>query len=382
MLYLAILILLLLLVGASLYLLVCVDPNSPGFLGDMNRFVFFTLPETIKKICGDKIFGVFKIGIKYFFFTNHPIVQIFYVIVAMGGYLIYFFFGCFTLFGNNPFVSHVDTVIGSIMAILSFYSFFQACKYRPGIITKENNQEYVKEFKEYYDNVVYLKDNQCSTCNIIKPARSKHCRVCNVCVSKFDHHCVWIKQCVGQKNYKYFVKFIILHAMLCDYGAYLGFRCIWGIIVKENLFEAKIKDPYTGQTLKASWSIIIMHLLSKNSIFIFLIIMCIIMGISLTCFSIYHLYMIGKDTTSNERMKRSEFLKFFQEETSRIEKSLKDAKTQEEIKELSDKLEKIKSCKNRTISAKSIGIWKGLKQVYNQPDELDQKIKINNKKKQ
>lgn len=89
--------------------------------------------------------------------------------------------------------------------------------------------------------MLYLKDNRCKTCDIVKPARSKHCKICDVCVSRFDHHCVWIKQCVGQKNYKYFIKFILTHAILCDYGAYIGVRCLYGIALKERLFQMSFR---------------------------------------------------------------------------------------------------------------------------------------------
>lgn len=57
--------------------------------------------------------------------------------------------------------------------------------------------------------------------------------------------------------------------------------------------------------------------------YIFIVILCVIMGLALTGFLAYHLSMIRYDTTTNERMKRSDFLSFFVDESERLEKKLK-----------------------------------------------------------
>lgn len=69
--------------------------------------------------------------------------QIFYIFVAGGGYLVYLYFGFLELFDDNPLVSHLDSVLGSAMAVYCFHAFYQACTFRPGIILKANYKEYV-----------------------------------------------------------------------------------------------------------------------------------------------------------------------------------------------------------------------------------------------
>jgi len=102
---------------------------------------------------------------------------------------------------------------------MCFYIYYMACTVNPGIITEKNVKYYLKKFDKCYDGDIYMRKNNCKTCEFDKPARSKHCTVCGHCVSKFDHHCIWIKGCVGERNYKWFLMFIGSHALLTAVGA-------------------------------------------------------------------------------------------------------------------------------------------------------------------
>ena len=58
----------------------------------------------------------------------------------------------------------------------------------------------------------------CRKCTAWKPERCHHCSVCGRCVLKMDHHCVWVANCVGAYNYKFFLLFLFDHLfLLCHY---------------------------------------------------------------------------------------------------------------------------------------------------------------------
>jgi len=61
----------------------------------------------------------------------------------------------------------------------------------------------------------------CTRCEMYRPPRAHHCRICKHCIRKMDHHCPWINNCVGERNQKYFIQFLLYVGLLSVYAVSL-----------------------------------------------------------------------------------------------------------------------------------------------------------------
>ncbi|XP_056416203.1 palmitoyltransferase ZDHHC23 [Hyla sarda] len=68
--------------------------------------------------------------------------------------------------------------------------------------------------------------NWCKICKVPKPLRSGHCRICESCVRRMDHHCVWIDNCIGARNHKFFILLLVFFLFTSIYGIIMTLRAV------------------------------------------------------------------------------------------------------------------------------------------------------------
>lgn len=279
----------------------CGNPNSSGPVGFLTRslykfvdFVSIWLPKLVPSFC---IRG-FNYAVDYVFFKPNPIFQSIYLILVFGGWLIYAYL-------SNPYIPKysIHRLTNPLTMILCFCSFYCGSFSDPGMITEDNVDEHVNVYS--YDNLMFFPNNICKTCKIVKPARSKHCRACDYCVIRFDHHCQWVNNCIGAKNYKYFIWFLFQHAFFCAYALYMVGGVIYLIILENNLMNATYYDKEKKKFVKVGYVMMMRWISYHHPLFWGMFLLVFVMFFVLTGFFVYHfVWVAGKNVTTNESAKR------------------------------------------------------------------------------
>ncbi|GAV63236.1 zf-DHHC domain-containing protein [Cephalotus follicularis] len=233
----------------------------------------------------------------------NPILQIIYL--AIIGTTYYFvakssfaYIPGYYLSEVHRYLSLLGVGVGVLLFILTSFS-------DPGTVTAENVSQYLSVYT--YDNIIYT-EKECYTCKITKPARSKHCGICGRCVARFDHHCGWMNNCIGERNTRYFLAFLLWHFLLCLYGT-----IAIGLVLAGRLKELRIVyilTVYYGveNSFRSLAPHIVQWLLGSFNTQILLMVFLAIVSLLMAGFFGYHANLCLTNKTTNETFKWEDYI--------------------------------------------------------------------------
>jgi hypothetical protein len=126
----------------------------------------------------------------------------------------------------------------------------------------------------------------CKKCQSRKPDRAHHCSTCRRCVLKMDHHCPWLASCLGLRNYKPFLLFLIYTTLFCWICFAVTASWVWSEVLSDGQF---------GETL-----------LPLNPVLLAAI--SGIIGIVLAGFTGWHIMLACRGLTTIECLEKTRYL--------------------------------------------------------------------------
>jgi len=134
-------------------------------------------------------------------------------------------------------------------------------------------------------------DTWCHTCLIYRPPRASHCHDCNNCVRDFDHHCPFTRNCIGARNYPWFVLFLV--SVSVSLGVLLG-ACV---ILSGETEGALALDRSAGTVLTHAPTEL------RKLLNLGLIIFSLLLALLMWGFTGYHVSLVLSGLTTKESIK-------------------------------------------------------------------------------
>ena len=130
------------------------------------------------------------------------------------------------------------------------------------------------------------KPRYCKKCNTVKPDRAHHCSTCGQCVLKMDHHCPWLATCVGLRNYKPFLLFLIYTSVFCWLCFAVSAVWVWHALSESQQFQEGLRVVNA----------------------ILLAVLGGIIGLVLSGFTGWHIYLAVTGQTTIESLEKTRYL--------------------------------------------------------------------------
>ncbi|XP_063790798.1 palmitoyltransferase ZDHHC4 [Pseudophryne corroboree] len=184
-----------------------------------------------------------------------------------------------------------------VLISVNLYLFYKCCTVDPGTVTKQNEALCTQVYE--YDEVLFLHGKKCPTCQLLKPARSKHCGVCGSCIQRLDHHCVWVNNCIGALNIRYFLLYLLSLTFTAISLAVVITGFLLQVVLLSHMMTASYVDS-EGHEEMAGIVFIIQHLFLTFPRIVFTLGFLFILILLLGGYTCFLWYLCITNQTTNE----------------------------------------------------------------------------------
>lgn len=253
----------------SLVLLICLFGSLPEYQDSLIarlRRLLLKIPESALAI-DRKYFGraVHRSSLRFYNSYSHELgylVPLGYAIM-IGVFLFLFFRDTRPLMEErNP----ITNFYIYLSAAMPFVSVILCVISDPGKI-RSNRAHSFALWTFPYDRILFYPGTPCRTCRFERPARSKHCSSCRACIMMRDHHCIWINNCVGYRNIRWFLLFLVSNLNMVIQGTYYSLEVLNSVrkaeFSDESLFSGFFNTFYLTNSLTNTGAILIICFLTS-----------------------------------------------------------------------------------------------------------------------
>ncbi|XP_066574916.1 putative palmitoyltransferase ZDHHC24 [Amia ocellicauda] len=134
----------------------------------------------------------------------------------------------------------------------------------------------------------------CYSCESHTPPRCSHCYDCKVCVLRRDHHCVFFGQCVGFRNYRYFLSCLL----------FMWAGLLYAVVLNAEVFLVILKEGVTLHSfmlLLVPWIMLVSGQVTARAFaFAFIADTCVVGFLLVAAFLFFHVVLMLRGQTTRE----------------------------------------------------------------------------------
>ena len=189
-----------------------------------------------------------------------------------------------------------SSILGCLLYVLLNWSYTTAVFTKPGSTTNDDGYGLLPTQNSATPSATSftVKSNGelrfCKKCQARKPDRAHHCSTCRRCVLKMDHHCPWLATCIGLRNHKAFLLFLVYTTFFCLYSFAVAGCWLWADVLDEDAPDLVNLEG----------------LLPVN--FVMLCVMGGILGLVVGAFTTWHIMLASRGQTTIECLEKTRYL--------------------------------------------------------------------------